>query len=192
MAQAPFRRLEGRRLGRDRGEPDPSAGTSRQAVAEPQAVDRRRLPARLGGHRARRKRRGEHRRGDRRHRGIGHAQLRTRGRIAQKKAARRNEHRAAELRYRREPDYIIPLMSGMPPPAPPPSFSGISATIASVVRMFFPIEAAFCSAERVTMAGSMMPAATRSSISPVSALRPLPFLALRTSFTTTEPSSPAL
>ena len=43
--------------------------------------------------------------------------------------------------------YIIPLMSGMPPP-PPPSFSGASAMIASVVRMFLAIDAAFCSAER--------------------------------------------
>jgi hypothetical protein len=40
--------------------------------------------------------------------------------------------------------YIIPLMSGMPPPPPPPPFfSGISATIASVVRMFLAIDAAF-------------------------------------------------
>jgi hypothetical protein len=38
--------------------------------------------------------------------------------------------------------YIIPLMSGMPPP-PWPSFSGSSATIASVVRMFLAIDAAF-------------------------------------------------
>jgi hypothetical protein len=69
--------------------------------------------------------------------------------------------------------------------------SWISATIASVVRMFLAIEAAFCSAERVTMAGSMTPSATRSTISPVAALSPKPFLALRTSFTTTEPSWPA-
>ena len=87
--------------------------------------------------------------------------------------------------------YIIPPMSGMPPPPPPPSFSGTSATIASVVRMFLAIDAAFCSAERVTMAGSMTPAATRSTISPVAALRPWPALALRTSLTTTEPSRPA-
>ena len=58
--------------------------------------------------------------------------------------------------------------------------------------MFFAIEAAFCSAERVTMAGSMMPAATRSSISFVAAFRPQPFFALRTSLMTTEPSRPAL
>ena len=76
-------------------------------------------------------------------------------------------------------------------PAPLPSFSGTSATIASVVRMFLAIEAAFCSAERVTIAGSMIPAATRSTISFVAAFRPWPFLALRTSLTTTEPSRPA-
>jgi hypothetical protein len=39
--------------------------------------------------------------------------------------------------------YIIPPMSGMPAPAPAGVFSGGSATIASVVRMFFAIEAAF-------------------------------------------------
>src|ERR1700737_2786481 len=73
---------------------------------------------------------------------------------------------------RRDPSasgYIIPLMSGMPPPD---SLSGISATIASVVRMFLAIEAAFCSAERVTIAGSMTPAATRSTISLLAAFRP--------------------
>ena len=59
-------------------------------------------------------------------------------------------------------DYIIPPMSGMPPGMPPPSFSGGSATIASVVRMFLAIEAAFCSAERVTMVGSMTPSLIRS------------------------------
>ena len=41
-------------------------------------------------------------------------------------------------------------MPPMPPgiPAPAGFFSGASATIASVVRMFFAIDAAFCSAER--------------------------------------------
>ena len=57
--------------------------------------------------------------------------------------------------------------------------------------MFLAIDAAFCSAERVTIAGSMMPSATRSTISSVAAFRPWPFLALRTSLTTTEPSRPA-
>ena len=45
--------------------------------------------------------------------------------------------------------------------------------------MFLAIEAAFCSAERVTIAGS---------ISPVMASRPWPFLGLRASLTMTEPS----
>ena len=36
------------------------------------------------------------------------------------------------------------------------------------------IEAAFCSAERVTLAGSMIPAFTMSTHSPVAALKPLP------------------
>ena len=67
-------------------------------------------------------------------------------------------------------------MPPMPPmPAPAVCVSGASATIASVMRMFFAIDAAFCSAERVTIVGSMMPALTRSSTSPVSTLRPWPF-----------------
>ena len=45
---------------------------------------------------------------------------------------------------------------------------------ASVVRNSAAIDAAFCSAERVTLAGSMMPAAMRSTYSPVAALRPHP------------------
>ena len=39
--------------------------------------------------------------------------------------------------------YIMPPISGMPAPAPAGCFSAGSATIASVVRMFFAIEAAF-------------------------------------------------
>src|SRR5439155_18189748 len=55
------------------------------------------------------------------------------------------------------PDYI---MSGdMPPGIPPPRFSsGTSVTIASVVSTMAAIEAAFWSADRVTLAGSTMPA----------------------------------
>ena len=65
----------------------------------------------------------------------------------------------------------------MPPPMSPPgaagaAFSGLSATTASVVRKRPAMLAAFCSAERVTLAGSMMPAAMRSTYSPVAALRP--------------------
>ena len=43
------------------------------------------------------------------------------------------------------------------------SFSGLSAMTASVVRNRAAIEAAFCSAERVTLAASMTPILTRSS-----------------------------
>src|SRR5262249_220165 len=79
------------------------------------------------------------------------------------------------------------IMPGIPPPgAAGAAFSGASATTASVVRMFFAIDAAFCSAERVTIAGSMIPALIRSTISPDSTLRPCPAFALRTSLTTTE------
>ncbi|CAB4769925.1 unannotated protein [freshwater metagenome] len=62
---------------------------------------------------------------------------------------------------------------------------------ASVVRNNAAMEPAFCSAERVTLAASMTPSLTRSSYSPVAALRPsLPFM-LRTFSTTTPPSIPA-
>jgi hypothetical protein len=53
-----------------------------------------------------------------------------------------------------------------PPPGAPAgafSFSGLSATTASVVRNRAAIDAAFCSAERVTFAGSMMPASSMST-----------------------------
>ena len=92
-------------------------------------------------------------------------------------------------------DYIMPPMPPMPPGMPPPmppSFSGLSATMTSVVRMFLAMEAAFCRADLVTMAGSMMPALTMSSYSPVAMLRPMPLPRVFTSLTTTEPSRPAL
>ncbi len=55
------------------------------------------------------------------------------------------------------------------------------------------MDAAFCSAERVTLAASMTPALMRSSYSPVAALRPSVGLArLRTLSTMTPPSRPAL
>ena len=63
-------------------------------------------------------------------------------------------------------------MPPMSPPGMPPGIagagSGLSATTASVVRNRAAIDAAFCSAERVTLAASMTPAFTRSSYSPVS------------------------
>jgi hypothetical protein len=43
---------------------------------------------------------------------------------------------------------------------------------ASVVRNSAAMLAAFCSAERVTLAGSMMPRSMRSTYSPVAASRP--------------------
>ena len=51
----------------------------------------------------------------------------------------------------------------MPPPgiAAGPAFSGLSATSASVVSSRPAIDAAFCSAARVTLAGSMTPAFTQ-------------------------------
>ncbi len=42
-------------------------------------------------------------------------------------------------------------------------FSGMSATMASVVSIREAIDAAFCRAVRVTLVGSITPAATRSS-----------------------------
>ena len=72
------------------------------------------------------------------------------------------------------------------------AFSGLSATTASVVRNRPAIDAAFCSAERVTLAGSMMPASIRSTYSPVAALRPQPGSRSRTFSATTPPSRPAL
>ena len=52
------------------------------------------------------------------------------------------------------------------------SSSGFSTTADSVVSTMAAIDAAFCSAERVTLAGSMMPAFTMSTHSPVAALKP--------------------
>src|SRR6266571_5067851 len=54
------------------------------------------------------------------------------------------------------------------------------------------IEAAFCTAERVTLAGSMIPALSRSTYSPVAALRPWFSATSRILLTATAPSSPAL
>ena len=49
-------------------------------------------------------------------------------------------------------------------------FSGFSTTMASVVKTKPAMEAAFCKAERTTLAGSIIPAAIKSSNSPVAAL----------------------
>ena len=56
-----------------------------------------------------------------------------------------------------------------PPPAPAFSFSGRSEMSVSVVRTMAAMEAAFWSAERVTLAASTMPFLNRSPYSPLSA-----------------------
>src|SRR5690625_3282200 len=101
-------------------------------------------------------------------------------------------------RSSRSADHIMPPMPPIPPMPPmssPPAAgagSGLSATTASVVRNSPAIDPAFCSAERVTLTGSMMPALIRSSYAPVMALRPSPTGRLRTFSATTPPSNPAL
>ena len=54
------------------------------------------------------------------------------------------------------------------------AFSGLSAITASVVINRAAIDAAFCNAERVTLAGSIIPDLIMSTYSPVAALRPCP------------------
>ena len=54
------------------------------------------------------------------------------------------------------------------------SSAGFSTTSVSVVSSSEAIEAALASAERVTLTGSMTPAASRSPYSPVAALKPWP------------------
>ena len=62
----------------------------------------------------------------------------------------------------------------MPPPPQAPAGAGLSSffstTTHSVVSSRPAIDAAFCSAVRVTLVGSMTPAWTRSSYSSVAAL----------------------
>src|SRR4028118_2350257 len=55
---------------------------------------------------------------------------------------------------------------GMPPPAPAAAFSGLSAMTHSVVRNSAAMEAAFCSADRVTFAGAMRPSGGGSTYWP--------------------------
>src|SRR5579875_1481669 len=92
--------------------------------------------------------------------------------------------------------YIIPPMPPMPPMPPPPAgagwgFSGLSATSASVVSSSAAMDAAFWRAERVTLAGSMIPDFTRSVTSPVAALSPVDPVSDSTWRTKTAPSRPA-
>src|SRR5207244_9440895 len=70
--------------------------------------------------------------------------------------------------------------------------TGRSAIIASVVSMSPATLAAFCSACRLTLVGSMTPASSRSSYWPVAALKPNAPFPSRTLFTTMLPSQPPL
>ena len=70
--------------------------------------------------------------------------------------------------------------------------SGFSATMASVVRSMPATEAAFCKAVRTTLAGSRMPALSRSSYSSDAALKPKAPLPSLTFCRAIEPSTPAL
>src|SRR6266487_2993520 len=66
----------------------------------------------------------------------------------------------------------MPPAPGAPPAAAALVSSLMSAMRASVVSIRPAMEAAFCSARRVTLAGSMTPILTMSPYSPVSALKP--------------------
>src|ERR1700722_17898866 len=91
--------------------------------------------------------------------------------------------------------YIMPpggIPPGIPPPAPAPFSSGFSATMHSVVSSRLATDAAFCSALRTTLVGSMIPAFIRSSNSSLAALNPKAPLLFLILSTTTEPSHPAL
>src|ERR1039458_7446108 len=68
----------------------------------------------------------------------------------------------------------------------------MSVISTSVVKSSPAIEAAFCTADRVTLVGSMIPAATMVTKAPVAASSPFPLGRPLTFSTTTEPSSPAL
>ena len=72
------------------------------------------------------------------------------------------------MSYRMEAAYIMPPMSGIAGAALPSS--GASVIMHSVVRSRPATEPAFCNAVRVTMAGSTIPAARRSTYSPVATL----------------------
>ncbi len=68
-----------------------------------------------------------------------------------------------ERRFRSDDQKSMPPMPPMSPPGIAGAFSGLSATTASVVRNSAAIDAAFWRAERVTLAGSMMPSAIMST-----------------------------
>src|SRR5438876_40498 len=78
------------------------------------------------------------------------------------------------------------------PPAAGSSSSGFSTMALSVVSTSAAMDAAFCSADRVTFAGSMTPAFSRSPHCPVSASKPVEPFSRRIRSTMTAPSNPAL
>src|SRR6266403_1028485 len=88
----------------------------------------------------------------------------------------------------------MPPAPGAPPPAAAALVSSLmSAMRASVVSMRPAMDAAFCRARRVTLAGSITPILTMSPYSPVSALKPkFSSLESRILPITTAPSWPAL
>ncbi len=70
--------------------------------------------------------------------------------------------------------------------------SGISEIVASVVRSRLDTEVAFCSATRSTLSGSIIPASSISTYSPVAALNPkFASVALAILSATTPASNPA-
>ena len=80
---------------------------------------------------------------------------------------------AASSNQLTKPDLVIHLRAAVAAgPAGAGFFSGISATMASVVSISEAMDAAFCSAVRVTLVGSITPATTRSSYVSVWALKP--------------------
>src|SRR3954464_6295528 len=85
----------------------------------------------------------------------------------------RNETALAHVHRLRRIDARCQAQKSMSPPPPgmagAEAFSGLSATTASVVRNKAAMDAAFCSADRVTLAGSMIPAVIRFLYSPVAA-----------------------
>src|SRR5207253_2318282 len=78
----------------------------------------------------------------------------------------------------------------IPSPAAGPLPPTFSATIASVLSISDATEVAFCSANRATLVGSMIPASNRSSYWPVAALNPNAPAPSCTLLTTMLPSQP--
>ena len=109
----------------------------------------------------------------------GHRRRRRRLRVASGARRRSGRHDGGRRSARHREDHAagdlpaVAQKSSIPPPGIAGALSsGLSTTTASVVRNSAAIEAAFCSAERVTLAASMTPALMRSSYSPVAAFRP--------------------